>query len=192
MPRNSRKRSKTATRKSADKAAPIQNPGDVSKSEASAADLLFESANLEQAESLSKSTAVGPDPVIEAIAANTALIQQLLDQVSSKDNADPSPAAGPQKESSDDQSEQVDQQFAEQLQDQIAELHHRNSEHLLELERRQTRIEELTRQTEDLADQIAQSGVRQTVATNQSSSSDALSWEDRKKLILQQLESDTF
>ncbi len=56
----------------------------------------------------------------------------------------------------------------------------------------QDRIAELERQTDDLASQIANKNVRQTVACVDSGSSDALSWEDRKKLILQQMETDSF
>ncbi|WP_068265776.1 hypothetical protein [Rubripirellula obstinata] len=129
----------------------------------------------------SETPVIQTDPVIEAIAANTALIQQLLDQVGHQDHEPDSIASDLENGISD-----------EQLHDEVAELRHRNDELLLELQRRQSRIDELTQQTEDLAAQVVQSGVQQTLATPQSGTSDALSWEERKQLILQQLETDTF
>lgn len=160
MSRKSRKRNRNASRPQVSEAAQTETSVDEPKSEAPVAQT---------------------DPVIEAIAANTALIQQLLDQVSHPDHEPQSIASDPENGTSD-----------EQLQDEVAELRHRNDELLLELQRRQSRIDELTQQTEDLAAQVVQSGVRQTLATPQSSTGDALSWEERKQLILQQLETDTF
>jgi hypothetical protein len=52
--------------------------------------------------------------------------------------------------------------------------------------------ESLERQNQELASKLASQNVRKSVQTSNSSANDALSWEDRKKLILQQLESDTF
>jgi hypothetical protein len=118
------------------------------------------------------------DPVLEAILANTALLQQLIDQV----GIHAAPTL-PDVEIA---------YHSEQLEDELAELRHRNDQQLLELQHRQDRIDELTQQTKDLAAQVAQSGVRQTVATNHSCTGDALSWEERKQLILQQLESGAF
>ena len=54
------------------------------------------------------------------------------------------------------------------------------------------RIAELEQQNHDLAAQVASANVRKTVSTTGSSSSDALSWEERKQLILQQMEEDSF
>ncbi len=54
------------------------------------------------------------------------------------------------------------------------------------------RVAELEQQNGDLASRVADNSVRDTVASVHSGSSDALSWEDRKKLILQQMEDDTF
>ncbi|KAA1259553.1 hypothetical protein LF1_20870 [Rubripirellula obstinata] len=160
MARKSRKRNRNASRPQVSEAAQTETLVDEPKSE---------------------TPVIQTDPVIEAIAANTALIQQLLDQVGHQDHEPDSIASDLENGISD-----------EQLHDEVAELRHRNDELLLELQRRQSRIDELTQQTEDLAAQVVQSGVQQTLATPQSGTSDALSWEERKQLILQQLETDTF
>ena len=54
------------------------------------------------------------------------------------------------------------------------------------------KISDLEQQNEDLASKVASSNVRRSVTSEHSSSSDALSWEDRKALILQQMEEDSF
>lgn len=70
------------------------------------------------------------------------------------------------------------------------------SPQLIEYERRIEELEQkicdLEGQNSDLASRVANSSVRQTVACVDSGSSDALSWEDRKQLILQQMEQDCF
>ena len=53
-------------------------------------------------------------------------------------------------------------------------------------------IEELRQQNADLASKIAGGQVQDTVRSGTGDSSDALSWEERKLLILEQLEADTF
>lgn len=53
-------------------------------------------------------------------------------------------------------------------------------------------IADLEQQNKDLASQVANSSVRQTVACTDSGTSDALSWEDRKQLIIQQMEDESF
>ena len=54
------------------------------------------------------------------------------------------------------------------------------------------KISDLEQQNEDLAAKVASSNVRRSVTSEHSSSSDALSWEDRKALILRQMEEDSF
>ncbi len=66
----------------------------------------------------------------------------------------------------------------EQLRDRVYEL--------------ENEVAELQSQNSDLASQVASSSVRQTVSDASSGCNDALSWEERKKLILQQMEEDTF
>lgn len=56
----------------------------------------------------------------------------------------------------------------------------------------QDQFDELKQQNSDLASRLATSNVDKCVAERDSSSDDALSWEDRKRLILQQMEDDTF
>ena len=53
-------------------------------------------------------------------------------------------------------------------------------------------IGELRQQNSDLASRVASSNVRQTVSGTASGCDETLSWEDRKKLILQQMEQDSF
>ncbi len=73
--------------------------------------------------------------------------------------------------------------------DEVVE-HLRSSQQQNEVLRQQS--DELQQQNEDLAAQLATSNVRNTVSSPQSSTSDALSWDDRKALILAQLEAETF
>ena len=56
----------------------------------------------------------------------------------------------------------------------------------------QTRLAELEQQNGDLASQVAGSNIRQSVADEHSDCTEALSWEQRKALILQQMEDDAF
>ena len=53
-------------------------------------------------------------------------------------------------------------------------------------------VTQLQQQNSDLASEIASSCVKETVASRYSSSADALSWDQRKELILQQMEDDSF
>lgn len=52
-------------------------------------------------------------------------------------------------------------------------------------------VSELTQQNSDLASQVASSNIQQTV-TSSNGANEAISWEERKKLILNQMETDTF
>ncbi len=52
--------------------------------------------------------------------------------------------------------------------------------------------DELRQQNNDLAARLASENVRSTVSSAQSSTSDALTWEERKALILKQMEQDSF
>lgn len=82
--------------------------------------------------------------------------------------------------------------LVEQAEDQNAELRHRNEELSLELAQRMSEIEDLKEQSGDLAAQLAKSNVKSGVAKEQSGTADALSWEERKELIMQQMEDDSF
>ncbi|TWT49096.1 hypothetical protein Pla22_42880 [Rubripirellula amarantea] len=130
--------------------------------------------------------------VIDAIGNNTRLIERLLEQVASLESRSSVPPFA--SESNEDLLAEI-----AAANDEIAELQHRN-EHLLaergklvsDLQARDARISELQQQSEDLAKRAAHTHVNQAVATNQSGSVDALSWEERKQLILRQMEEDTF
>ena len=56
----------------------------------------------------------------------------------------------------------------------------------------QAQLAELEQQNGDLASQVAGSNIRKSVADDHSDCTEALSWEERKALILQQMESDSF
>jgi myosin heavy subunit len=137
--------------------------------------------------------------VVDAITANSQLLKELLNQVRGEA---PTPVAGhsSSKSSANDDAtldnsdalQPHDELQAQRLQDEVAELQQRSEEQARELERRQNHILDLTNQIEDLAAQVAQSGVRKTVQSDQSCSNDALSWEERKTLILQQMEDGDF
>lgn len=114
--------------------------------------------------------------VIEAVESNSQLLHQLLEQFSylqevvTADQPPTSSALESQASAAEISS------GTDQLYDQIDELNRR--------------IEELEQQNSDLASQVASTNVREVVSGN--GSGEALSWEDRKQLILEQMEADTF
>lgn len=211
MTRKSRKRNRNASSSKAGNPAhsPAQSvaassvaASSVAASSVAASSVKAKSAKTESASPPQTATSHSSDPVVDAITANSLLLKQLLEQVR---GGTPSPTA----ENSTAKNSAANNSAAEnpgdvdvplpsddlqvqRLQDEVAELQHRNEEQAHELERRQNHIAELTDQIEDLAAQVAQSGVRQTVRSDQSCSNDALSWEERKSLILQQMENDSF
>ncbi|MFK8115333.1 MAG: hypothetical protein AB8B91_24250 [Rubripirellula sp.] len=67
--------------------------------------------------------------------------------------------------------------------------HHRLLNRICDLE---NQISELQQQNADLAAQVANANVRDTVSTSNSGCNDSLSWEERKALIFQQMEEDTY
>ena len=118
--------------------------------------------------------------ILGAVDSNTQLLEQLLAQVSDLrevvDNArhgspaeQTDPSVGPPL---------ADDSECDRLRDRIDEL--------------EIQVNELEQQNGDLASRVANSSVQQTVSDSNSSSSDALSWEERKQLILQQMEDDSF
>jgi hypothetical protein len=116
----------------------------------------------------------GDHNLINAVESNADLLQQLLVQFEGLYeivHQGKSPA-GPSEERS------ADSGVAVQLYVRIDEL--------------EEELEELRQQNEDLAAQVASSNVQQAVSSTSSGGSDALSWEDRKKLILKQLEDESF
>jgi predicted nucleic acid-binding Zn-ribbon protein len=117
--------------------------------------------------------------VIDAVESNTQLLQQLLEQFSCLQEvvAADEPLIRSEFESSQVAASELDAE-SEQLRDRIEEL--------------ENQVAELEHQNSDLASRIANSNVRQVVSTNGSDSNGALCWEDRKQLILQQMEEDTF
>ena len=56
----------------------------------------------------------------------------------------------------------------------------------------ESEVAELRRQNEELASRLASSDVRRALSSDGSGCDDALSWEDRKQAMLQQMEDDTF
>lgn len=67
-----------------------------------------------------------------------------------------------------------------------------NSQLREQLHELQAQLAELEQQNDDLASQVAGSNIRKSVSDDHSDCTEALSWEDRKALILQQMESDSF
>ncbi len=76
----------------------------------------------------------------------------------------------------------------EQIDELLWQIRQRDGQ-LASLERERDSLEQ---QNQELASKLANQSVRKSVQTSNSSTNDALSWEERKKLILQQMESDTF
>jgi DNA repair exonuclease SbcCD ATPase subunit len=127
---------------------------------------------------------LGDRVLAEAVQSNTHLLQQLLEQVSglrevvlSGDDPigpatqrDGTSAAGGEDSALVAECDQLRQRIAE-LEDEVSELRQQNG---------------------DLASRVASSNVHRTVSDASSGCNDALSWEDRKKLILQQMEEEAF
>lgn len=133
--------------------------------------------------------------VIEAVESNTLLLQQMLEQLTSvqqaiasdRTSADPDGAIetpsgfdSVQTQDSDTLSEECKEleSEVERLRDRVFELEYQ--------------LEEVESQNSDLASQVASTNVREAVSSSGSDASEALSWEDRKQLILEQLEEETF
>lgn len=134
--------------------------------------------------------------VLEAVEENANLIRQLMDQLAELSTTDlqanlPRECAGP---TDDAFSVNTDEVLAELnvAADQITSLRDRNEELHAELSRCHSSIADLETQNKDLAKQIADSSVRQTVATTRSGAADAMSWEERRELIIAQMEADSF
>lgn len=74
----------------------------------------------------------------------------------------------------------------------LAEATEENLELRSRLDQTQADLQELRDQNEDLASRVANSQVRASIATKDSGAADALSWEQRKELILRQMEEESF
>ena len=74
----------------------------------------------------------------------------------------------------------------------LAEATEENLELRSRLDQTQADLQELRHQNEDLASRVANSQVRASIATSDSGAADALSWEERKALILRQMEEESF
>ncbi len=125
---------------------------------------------------------ISQDGLVDAVKSNGQLLEELLDRVSAVQSqlagdGDSSPESQRQEGCSDE-----DRQWLEE----------RVDDYRRELDACEQKIADLEKQNEDLASQVASSTVRQTVACSDSGTSDALSWEDRKKLILQQMEEGSY
>lgn len=109
--------------------------------------------------------------ILDTVQSNAQSLQQLLDQVAEiRDvvaaHLHPAPAV---------ESIVADDELSQQLRSRIVEL--------------EDQVYDLEQQNRDLASQVATETVRETVSDE---AGDALSWEDRKQLILQQMEQDAF
>ncbi|MCG8653590.1 MAG: hypothetical protein MI861_27380 [Pirellulales bacterium] len=117
------------------------------------------------------------ESIIRGVEFNTQLLEQMLEQLGQLRQQ----VAGNEHDSAVEGENRFEESFDEErqeLREQIGRL--------------QDRVEDLEQQNQDLASQLASSNVRETVAGTNSGSSDAMSWEDRKQLILQQMEDDSF
>jgi peptidoglycan hydrolase CwlO-like protein len=121
----------------------------------------------------------GDRRVIDAVEFNAQLLQQLLEQFSCLQEviAADEPLIRSEFESVEVAALELGTE-SDQLRDRIEEL--------------QSQVTELEQQNSDLASQVAHSNVRQVVSTNGSDSNETLCWEDRKQLILEQMEADSF
>jgi hypothetical protein len=121
----------------------------------------------------------GNDPIADAVQSNGELMEQLLGQF-----ADLRAMLGERLEATERQASLSDPD-RQSLEDQILD-------YQIQLEECEQRIADLEEQNSDLASRVASKNVQQTVASSGSGSGDALTWEERKKLILEQLEGGSF
>lgn len=118
-------------------------------------------------------------PVLQS---NTDLLEQLVEEIHEL-RSELRAKGSLERESREPEaanSEQVDELLWQirQRDDQIAALQHE--------------LSSLEQQNQELASKIASQNIRKSVQTVDSSATDALSWDERKRLILQQMEEDTF
>lgn len=125
------------------------------------------------------------ESIASGVESNGRLLEQLLEQVAGLracvvDAGPESDCECPSTDCHPDQQQRID------------DYEQRITDSQRQIEDYEQRVIDLEQQNKDLASQVASSNVRATMATSISGGSDALSWEDRKKLILQQMENDSF
>lgn len=110
------------------------------------------------------------ESVVQAVETNADLLKKLLDQVGDLQNAarNSSPSLVAKK---NDATEIALRARIEELEAQLQESQEQNNE---------------------LATQVARANVEEALSTSESGATDALSWEERKELIFQQMEDDSF
>jgi hypothetical protein len=117
------------------------------------------------------------ESVLTTVQDNQQLLIKLMDQVVDLSRRlslgdDPPPAA--------------DQKIARQLEEAVGEQDHL-SQQVAQLE---SQVEDLRQQNRELASKVAGKNVRETICTGEAA--EALTWDQRKQLILQQLEEESF
>ncbi|MGB7326273.1 MAG: hypothetical protein WBD31_15470 [Rubripirellula sp.] len=178
MARKSRKGNRSSTTLQKGAAVPACTPAIASESAS-------ETVSVEQTTEVVAPGVATPLPEIDP---NTQLLEQITAQIAELHRivACEKSAATPQTQSDDlgsDPSTSSDQ--IEMMRLEVDEL----AIHLRTVENEN---DELRQQNSDLAAQLAASNVRSTLSNPQSSTSDALTWDERKALILQQMEAETF
>ncbi|TWU36074.1 coiled-coil domain-containing protein [Novipirellula artificiosorum] len=134
-------------------------------------------------------------PLLEAIAGNESLLQQLVAEISelrAELKVVTEAKATEPVQTNWTQPDHETQQTLDELEQELQTF--RIQVNTLEAENRQLcdDNDELRQQNSDLASKVASSNVRQSVNSATSDSNEALSWEQRKQLILRQMEEDTF
>ncbi len=177
MPRNKKRKQQPGTdSRTSDASDPVkESEADQAVFSAQIADRELKGEELSPRPNHSTSDPVADGKVMEAVQSNAELLQQVLEQLADlrpdvHTDAPGTLASALLSDTDNDQCERHQRQIAA-LEDQIAELQQQNS---------------------DLAARVASSNLQQSISTPQSSSNDALSWEERKQVIIQQMESDTF
>jgi len=119
---------------------------------------------------------VGHNSVMAAIAANADLLQQLIGRIDGLQPRESIPPADPSPFSD------------ERIGDATRPTNDRRDQEIAALT---FQVDELTQQNHELASRIADDSVRETVASN-GESRETLSWDERKAIILQQMNDDSF
>ncbi|WP_146394527.1 hypothetical protein [Planctomycetes bacterium CA13] len=145
------------------------------------------SGNIEEASAadLKESSSVN-DRLVEAVVGNSSLLLQLLadvDELRQSVQREPDPVASSEPIASPVSADDLLE--LESLRDQVFELTAAN-------QRMQEDYDELEQQNAHLAAKVASQGVKKSLETTSSDSNESLSWEERKQLILRQMEEDSF
>lgn len=129
------------------------------------------------------------EQLTRAFEVNTDTLAQLISEFKELRHAVMTqPPAAPDPQADSDGDDDVAAEFEQQLR----QSHEENSRLQAEIERLREQLGEARQQNEDLASRVASSSIQHSIGAPDSGGNDALSWEQRKEMILRQMEDDSF